>query len=173
MKSAIFVCFSVVVFSLAFGQKATKNFHEVEEGKLYRSGQFHRRNISTLQDGYEIGLILNLRNWINDSYEVKGTNIKEYRVRMRAKRIMDSDVIEALKVIVNSSKPVLVHCYHGSDRTGCIVACYRMVVQMWPREEAIAEFEKKELGYNEAFFPNIRNYLEKVDIESLRKAISQ
>jgi len=38
-----------------------------------------------------------------------------------------------------SGKRVLVHCLHGSDRTGVFVACYRMTVLGWDKRAAIAE----------------------------------
>lgn len=166
---SIFTCLLISLITIS--QTAPKNFHEVEEGSLYRSGQFHRKNITVLKD-HHIGVVLNLRNRINDSHELRGSGIEEVRVRMRAKHITVEDVVEALSVIINSKNAVLVHCYHGSDRTGCIVACYRMAVQGWSKEEAIAEFEQKELGYNETFFPNIREFLENIDVQSLRRALS-
>ena len=44
------------------------------------------------------------------------------------------------KVVDESSKtPVLLHCYHGADRTGAFTALYRINRQEWPVEEAIAE----------------------------------
>jgi tyrosine-protein phosphatase SIW14 len=36
-------------------------------------------------------------------------------------------------------KPLLVHCLHGKDRTGYMIAKYRMIVQGWPYEKAWKE----------------------------------
>lgn len=39
----------------------------------------------------------------------------------------------------NLPKPLLVHCRRGIDRTGYLIAKYRMVVQGWPYEKAWEE----------------------------------
>ena len=38
-----------------------------------------------------------------------------------------------------SNGPVLVHCWHGSDRTGCVCASHRIIFSGWSREQANAE----------------------------------
>lgn len=38
-----------------------------------------------------------------------------------------------------SMTPVLLHCYHGADRTGAFTALYRINRQGWSAEQAIAE----------------------------------
>ena len=37
------------------------------------------------------------------------------------------------------SGPVYVHCRRGCDRTGAVIACYRILVENWDAERAIAE----------------------------------
>ena len=44
-----------------------------------------------------------------------------------------------LALIDASPGPVFIHCQHGCDRTGTIVACYRMKHDQWTFEKAIAE----------------------------------
>ncbi len=36
-------------------------------------------------------------------------------------------------------QPVLFHCYSGVDRTGTMAACYRIAVQGWSQDQALAE----------------------------------
>jgi protein tyrosine/serine phosphatase len=36
-------------------------------------------------------------------------------------------------------KPVFIHCQHGCDRTGTIIACYRIKHEQWTRENAWQE----------------------------------
>lgn len=38
--------------------------------------------------------------------------------------------------------PVYVHCYHGKDRTGAMVAVYRIARDGWTAEQAIAEMRR-------------------------------
>jgi protein tyrosine/serine phosphatase len=50
------------------------------------------------------------------------------------------------------SGPVYVHCRRGSDRTGAVIACHRIVNEGWTAEEAIAEARK--LGMAKLVFLN-------------------
>ena len=66
--------------------------------------------------------------------------------------------------------PVLVHCWHGADRTGMVVALYRMVEQGWTREAAIEEMLEGGYGYH-SVWKDIITFLETVDVEALRRAL--
>jgi protein tyrosine/serine phosphatase len=68
---------------------------------------------------------------------------------------------------MGSEGPVLVHCHHGADRTGCIVAVYRMIVNDWTREAAIEEFRNGGYGYHDKMFPNLLELLETIDLTNL------
>jgi tyrosine-protein phosphatase SIW14 len=50
------------------------------------------------------------------------------------------EVDRALAVVLDASKrPVLVHCAQGEERTGAVIAAYRVVVQGWDVQAAQAE----------------------------------
>ena len=51
----------------------------------------------------------------------------------------EAEVAHVLSLIETSPPPVFVHCEHGADRTGTIVACYRMRHDGWTVEQALAE----------------------------------
>jgi protein tyrosine/serine phosphatase len=40
------------------------------------------------------------------------------------------------------NQPVFVHCNHGSNRTGTIVACYRISQERWTGKRAIEEAKR-------------------------------
>ncbi len=40
---------------------------------------------------------------------------------------------------LQSGKSALVHCQWGRDRTGCVIAAYRLMVNKWSLEAALAE----------------------------------
>jgi tyrosine-protein phosphatase SIW14 len=44
-----------------------------------------------------------------------------------------------------TGRPAYVHCKHGRDRTGVMVALYRVEVSRWTGEEAVREAEKRGL----------------------------
>ena len=81
----------------------------------------------------------------------------------------DEDTIRFLKVMRDpENHPVFVHCAHGADRTGFMVAAYRVVEQGWTVEEAVAEM------HNFGFHPvwrQISEYLEKFDDEAMREKV--
>lgn len=42
-------------------------------------------------------------------------------------------------IIASAPKPLLIHCQHGQDRTGLVVAAYRVQVWGWTKEQAMKE----------------------------------
>lgn len=147
------------------------NFYRVSD-ELYRSKQPDDEAMEQLK-AMGIRSVLNLREFHSDSGEAKNTGIVLYRVAMNAGEINDALVEKALDDIASAPKPILVHCWHGSDRTGAIVAMYRMVFQDWPRERAIDEFLNGGFGYHKNFYPNIERYLETVDIARFKQRLAQ
>ncbi len=145
------------------------NFYQLTD-KVYRSQQPDDEEMRMLQ-AMGIRSILNLREYHSDKDEARGTSLSLYHVPVAAGDIDDRFVIEALRAIDQAEKPVLIHCWHGSDRTGVVSAMYRMVFQAWPREQAIDEFINGGYGYHARFYPNIERYLETVDIDAIRRQV--
>lgn len=117
-----------------------------------------------------IKTIINLRNIIDDKQEIKGTNLVQVRIQLRAKTVTYADIVTVLTAIETSQKPALIHCLHGSDRTGCMVAAYQMLHGM-DKEKAIEEFLDPSFGYNRKLFPNILELLQSIDVEQLREDV--
>jgi protein tyrosine/serine phosphatase len=92
------------------------------------------------------------------------------RVKMEAGEIRDEQVIEALRIIRTAKGPIVIHCWHGSDRTGLISAMYRILFQNWSKEESIEELMKGGYGYH-SLYRNIPEYIRKVSIESIRRGV--
>jgi protein tyrosine/serine phosphatase len=90
---------------------------------------------------------------------------------MEAGEIKDEQVAEALRIIKTAKSPIVIHCWHGSDRTGLISAMYRILYQGWSKEEAIEELMKGGYGYH-SLYRNIPAYIRKVNIESIRSAVN-
>jgi uncharacterized protein (TIGR01244 family) len=147
------------------------NFYKVSD-ELYRSRQPGDEEMAQLA-AMGVRSVLNLREYHSDDDEAAATGIKLYRVPMNAGDINDELVTKALDALAAAPKPALVHCWHGSDRTGAIVAMYRMVFQGWPRQLAIDEFINGGYGYHRSVYPNIERYLETVDIAGFRQRVAQ
>lgn len=54
----------------------------------------------------------------------------------------DEQIARVLDLIERSPGPVLVHCKRGADRTGTVIALYRMRRQGWSLDEAMAEAKR-------------------------------
>jgi tyrosine-protein phosphatase SIW14 len=59
----------------------------------------------------------------------------------------------------NPGKKVFVHCRYGDDRTGMMIAAYRMSVEGWTPEEARQEMEK--FGFHRMICPSLGPYEKK------------
>jgi len=64
----------------------------------------------------------------------------------------------------------LIHCKHGADRTGLIVAMYRIVFQNWTKEQAIDEMTQGDFGFHQ-IYSNIIDFIRNVDVENIKKQI--
>ena len=145
------------------------NLHRVSSD-LYRSEQPSKKGMKELEN-LEIKSVVNLRNRRNDKCEAKGTQLTLRRVKINAWRMTEKDIVLALKEINQAEKPVVVHCLHGSDRTGAVVACYRMVFENWSRKQAVDEFLRPEFGYHDKWFPEILELVKTIDIQEMKKNV--
>ena len=72
-------------------------------------------------------------------------------------KIEPDKIRQFLYAVQTSPCAVFVHCAFGCDRTGLEIAMYRIVIEKWPREQAIGELYKH--GYHWAVYPGIVHYL--------------
>jgi len=49
----------------------------------------------------------------------------------------------------NDSERIFVHCRRGKDRTGTVVACYRMQHDGWEKQQALSEAKKYGMSFTE------------------------
>ncbi|MEN9919382.1 MAG: hypothetical protein RL662_1818 [Bacteroidota bacterium] len=144
------------------------NMYLIDDG-VYRSEQPSAKDFNVLKD-FGILEVLNLRNYHNDEDEASGTNMTLHHVRMAAHRIITKNIIKSLQIIKNRKGSILIHCRHGSDRTGVVVAMYRIVFQNWSKEDAIDELKNGEYGYHRIYI-NIIRFINNADIEAIKKEI--
>jgi protein tyrosine/serine phosphatase len=139
---------------------------------LFRSAQLGTADVQLLQ-ALGIKTVVSLRAFHSDQTLLKDSGINVRRVRFYTWDIGDMEVIAALREIKAAEKdgPVLLHCWHGADRTGLIAAMYRMVFQNWTKERALDELTNGGFGYH-SMWKNIPRYIQAVDVEGIRNAVT-
>ena len=144
-----------------------KNFYQVDDF-LYRSAQPSEEAFVALAD-FGIKTVLSLRAEFDESAIVEAAGLKSITIRMSAWYIKDEDIVAALQIMQKASKdnPLLVHCLHGADRTGVVIAAYRIIIQNWEKEKAIEEMRKGGYGHH-IIFANITDYLQKLDTQKIK-----
>jgi len=145
-----------------------KNLYRVS-GDLFRSEQPSKEEFAELS-GLGIKSSLNLRTTETDDESIGKIAIQPFLVPMDAGSFTDKEIIAALKVIESAPKPILVHCRHGSDRTGVVVAMYRIVFQDWTKEDALNELLNGNYGFH-ANYRNIPEYIKNVNIEVIKNGL--
>jgi len=146
------------------------NWYQVDE-HVYRSEQPNHEAMVEVEK-FGIKSVLNLRGHHDDEDEVSETNLVTYHVPLRASDINDENVVTALNIMRQAEKPVLVHCWHGADRTGAIIAMYRIIEQGWRKQEAISELIEGGYHYH-AKFANIITYIQEVDVDNIKRKLNQ
>lgn len=144
-----------------------KNLYQVSES-FHRSEQPKKKGFTFLQN-QGFNTIINLREKQNDLKYAKGQNFIHVHYPIITWRLNESDILNVMQIIKDSSGKVLIHCKHGSDRTGCMVAAYRLVFQGWSKERALAELRREEFGYHEFWFPDIVELIQELNVEKLRQ----
>lgn len=140
---------------------------------LYRSAQPTAEGFKAAQAQLNLQTSLSLRESSNDSDLLVGTAIDNQSVPMNAAHITDAEIISALKIIraAQEKGPVLVHCLHGADRTGVVIAMYRVLYQGWSKSEAIDELKYGGFNFHAIFF-NIPLFIKNADIASFKQALA-
>lgn len=146
-----------------------ENCYRVSD-ELYRCEQPKKNDIADLQ-ALGIRSILNLRSWNSDPKVLEQAGFTLLVERMEADDLTVDNLVAALRRIKAAPKPVLLHCWHGSDRTGSVVAAYRIVFQNWTPTAALDELRHGGFGYHEKWFPNIITLFETLDAADLRRRV--
>lgn len=144
------------------------NFYKIDEG-VYRSDQPSASDFKALER-YGIREVLNLRNYHSDDDEAKGTSLVLHRLKTKAGRISEEELTAALRIIRDRQGPILIHCWHGSDRTGTVVAMYRIVFQGVPKEETIRELTEGGFGYHK-IYDNIPKTIRRADVDRIKREL--
>ena len=144
------------------------NLYKVTDS-IYRSEQPDKkafRELSLLG----IKSVLNLRNSHADPKNLQGTAMQFFSVSMQAKHCTDTAIITALKILINAPKPILVHCRYGADRTGLVIAMYRIIIENWSKEQALDELQNGGFHFHKSY-KNIPEFINTASLENIRAMV--
>jgi protein tyrosine phosphatase (PTP) superfamily phosphohydrolase (DUF442 family) len=135
------------------------NFGKVNDS-LYRGAQPDRNAMRELQT-MGVRSVINLRMahdvWTEEqaaaiAYSMAYTNIPFRSFTAPT----DAQIARVLAAIAAMPKPVFIHCRYGCDRTGTIIACYRIEQDRWANASALKEAEAYGIS---PFVISMRSYI--------------
>jgi protein-tyrosine phosphatase len=150
-----------------------KRFGVVEPGKIYRSGRIHPWLVKSVLRKHNIQVIVAL---LADSSSTPGDvaekdAAEELHIQLLRFPLPGNGVsaagridgyvgaIEAILTARREGKPVLVHCAAGANRTGGVIAVYRLLVEGQGADEVLAEMRRYGWGSDEADADKLLDYL--------------
>ncbi|MCA9016007.1 MAG: dual specificity protein phosphatase family protein [Planctomycetaceae bacterium] len=155
LKISIAVCAMIVAGVLFWegfleDRLVAKRWGVVEPGKIYRSGQVSSYLIEPMLRENKIEKVIALNGSdLNKPYlKTEVETARKLKIDHQVLHLIGDgtgdveDYAEAVAEIMRcekAGKPVLVHCAAGAQRTGGVVAAYRMLVQKKSPEEAYRE----------------------------------
>ncbi|HKV28373.1 MAG TPA: dual specificity protein phosphatase family protein [Candidatus Acidoferrales bacterium] len=116
------------------------NFGEVTP-TLYRGAQPSDQGFQSLA-GMGINVIVDFRglNLKQERHEAATHNMKLIVLNWDCRNPSDKIAADFLQILKkNPGKKIFVHCYQGIDRTGAMIAVYRMAEEGWTEPEAMNE----------------------------------
>lgn len=153
----------------------TANFYQVDS-HLYRSEQLKPTELALLKQQH-IDTIINLRYFDRDedqeSFGKQGIKLLNFPLKTWAiKPKQLAQILHQIKLEQQQGKNVLVHCYHGADRTGVTIAMYRILRQGWTIEQAKAEMEHGGFGYH-SIWKNIDKLLTPQKVNEVKTELAK
>ncbi len=114
---------------------------------IYRGAQPEGNGYKTLKE-MGIKTVINFRSTESEKDEVEAAGMRSVEIPISMLSSIDREKVDNIVNIMADprNQPVYVHCKLGQDRTGIVVAAYRLKKEGWTLEEAEAEMQ--EYGFN-------------------------
>ena len=150
------------------------NLYRLDD-KLFRSEQLTEKDYELLRKN-NINTLINLRFFDrNDDRQAFGkTPLTLVNTPLLTWSITPQEVARVLWQIEQHQRngAVLIHCYHGADRTGLISAMYRVVYQNWELNEAKREMMQGPYGFH-SVWKNIEGFFTEKNINKIKQELAK
>jgi tyrosine-protein phosphatase SIW14 len=124
---------------------------------IFRGSQPAKNGYDTLKK-MGIRTVINLRTSISEKENVEAAGMRSIEIPLSTFTNGERQKVDRVVALLAdpANRPVFVHCRQGRDRTGIVVAAYRMKIQGWPLVAAEAEMDS--FGFNNVWV-NLRQFL--------------
>ncbi|MFW2161280.1 dual specificity protein phosphatase family protein [Acinetobacter beijerinckii] len=150
----------------------THNFYQISHD-VFRSDQPNNQLIPALKQ-HQIDTVINLRARNEDAQVFNDKSFNLVHIPIYTWAINRDDLLKAMQAIQiekQKNHKILVHCYHGSDRTGATIAMYRIIFENWSIEDAVKEMKQGGYGYH-IIWKNIENIFTPENVKWIRQQLS-
>ena len=147
------------------------NFYKISD-TVYRSEQPHEALLPELKQNH-IDKIINLRSSDSDPLVFNDPSFQLIHIPINTWAINRDDLLKVMQEIQSAKQhhqKVLIHCYHGSDRTGASVAMYRIIFENWSTQDAMNEMKHGGYGFHPIWI-NIEKLFTPENIQWIRQKL--
>jgi protein tyrosine/serine phosphatase len=129
------------------------NFHELNSA-VYRGAQPSAEGFQSLAK-LGVKTIIDLRETghraTTEKKLVEAAGMKYVNIPLNGHAAPSEEQVTRLLALLNDKTdgPVFVHCRRGADRTGTIIACYRISHDHWNNEKALGEAKANGMSWTE------------------------
>ncbi|ACM18445.1 protein tyrosine/serine phosphatase [Geotalea daltonii FRC-32] len=130
---------------------------------IYRGAQPGADGYATLKK-MGIKTVIDLRTSESEKAQVEAAGMRAIAVPIAMSRDGLKEKVDGVVALLAdpANQPIFVHCRHGQDRTGIVVAAYRMKVDKWSLAEA--EKEMQAFGFNDIWI-NFKKFIRRYGSE--------
>ena len=137
---------------------------------LYRSAQPTPDGLLAIKK-LGVRTVIDLRDFHNDRAAAKQADLLDDELSIQTWHITNVGGRHGDAAAGRSAgRAYRIHCHHGSDRTGVMVAMYRVLHQHWTTHQALPEMTGGGYGFH-PLWQNIIDYLTHADAMALRARI--
>ena len=151
------------------------NFHQVD-GHIFRGGQPTNVGWSSLAK-LGVKTVIDLRrsdehSTAAEAQAVKAAGMQYINVPMNGGKAPNEADVRKIFDLFDSNQSVFVHCREGKDRTGTVIACYRIMRDHWQNSKALQEAESYGMHWIEIgmkrYIRNFQPFVEHAEVTDSR-----